>query len=71
MALAGITVVGEFHYLHHPGRRPLRRPNEMGRAVLTAAREAGVKLVLLDPCYLESGRADELEGAQLRFGTER
>ena len=33
MALAGITCVGEFHYLHHgPEGVPYADPNEMGRA---------------------------------------
>ena len=33
MALAGITAVGEFHYLHHgPGGEPYDDPNEIGRA---------------------------------------
>ena len=69
MALAGITAVGEFHYLHHPpGGGRYADANEMGRAVLTAGWEAGVKVVLLDTCYLESGPGRELEGAQLRFG---
>ena len=32
MALAGITSVGEFHYLHHAaGRPPYADPNAMGR----------------------------------------
>ena len=32
MALAGVTAVGEFHYLHHaPGGRPYADPNAMGR----------------------------------------
>ena len=32
MALAGITYVGEFHYLHHaPGGMPVRRPERDGR----------------------------------------
>ena len=35
MALAGITTVGEFHYLHHgPGGRPYDDPNAMGHALL-------------------------------------
>ena len=39
MALAGITCVGEFHYLHHaPDGTPYDDPNAMGRAVLAAAR---------------------------------
>jgi formiminoglutamate deiminase len=48
MALAGITVVGEFHYLHRGG-------NAMGEAVIQAAAEAGVRLTLLDACYLRGG----------------
>ena len=42
MALAGVTVVGEFHYLHHgPGGVPYEDPNAMGHAVVQAAAEAG------------------------------
>jgi formiminoglutamate deiminase len=56
MALAGVTSVGEFHYLHHaPGGRPYADPNEMGRALITAADDAGVRLTLLDACYLAGG----------------
>ncbi len=69
MALAGFTVVGEFHYLHHrPGGRCYDDPNAMGRAILAAGKEAGVKVVLLDACYLEAAPGHALEGAQLRFG---
>ena len=58
MALAGITVVGEFHYLHHaPGGAPYTDPNELGRAVIAAAAEAGIRIVLLDACYLHGGSA--------------
>ncbi len=58
MALAGVTVVGEFHYLHHgPGGVPYDDPNEMGRAVLAAAGEAGIRIVVLDTCYLHGGSA--------------
>ena len=56
MALAGITCVGEFHYLHHaPGGAPYDDPNAMGRAVLAAAAEARVRITLLDACYLHGG----------------
>ena len=56
MALAGITAVGEFHYLHHaPGGRPYADPNAMGEALRAAAREAGIRLTLLDACYLAGG----------------
>ena len=56
MALAGITLVGEFHYLHHaPDGTPYEDPNAMGEAVIAAAAEAGVRLTLLDACYLRGG----------------
>jgi formiminoglutamate deiminase len=56
MALAGVTLVGEFHYVHHgPGGTPYEEPNAMGKAVIRAAREAGVRLTLLDACYLHGG----------------
>ncbi|MCX9190622.1 formimidoylglutamate deiminase [Carbonactinospora thermoautotrophica] len=69
MALAGITCVGEFHYLHHaPGGVPYADPNAMGEALIQAAAEAGIRITLLDTCYLAGGIGRPLEGAQLRFG---
>jgi formiminoglutamate deiminase len=68
MAMAGITTVGEFHYLHHgPGGTPYDDPNETGRALIRAASEAGIRITLLDACYLRGGFASELEPAQRRF----
>jgi formiminoglutamate deiminase len=68
MALAGITAVGEFHYLHHgPGGVRYENPNALGEAVIVAAGEAGIRLTLLDTCYLHGGIGQEAEGAQLRF----
>jgi formiminoglutamate deiminase len=68
MALAGITAVGEFHYLHHrPGGGRYNDPNAMGRAVIDAAREAGIRITLLDTCYLHGGFGERPEGGQLRF----
>jgi len=71
MTLAGITAVGEFHYLHHqPGGRPYQRP-EMEDALVAAATESGLRLTLLDTCYLRSGFDGEpLAGAALRFTDE-
>jgi formiminoglutamate deiminase len=74
MTLAGISCVGEFHYLHHaPGGARYADPNAMGRALLQAAAEAGLRISLLDTCYLAGGlgpdgRRLELAGPQLRFG---
>ncbi|MFD2091076.1 formimidoylglutamate deiminase [Blastococcus deserti] len=56
MALAGITCVGEFHYLHHPpGGGRYADPNAMAAALVEAAAEAGIRLTLLDTCYLAGG----------------
>ncbi|MBO3744446.1 formimidoylglutamate deiminase [Streptosporangiaceae bacterium NEAU-GS5] len=71
MALAGITCVGEFHYLHHaPGGASYADTNVMGHALIAAAREAGLRITLLDTCYLTggAGAGHLLSGAQLRFG---
>ena len=76
MALAGITCVGEFHYLHHQvGGRPYADPNAMGRALVEAAGQAGLRITLLDTCYLAGGLAPgeprrmlPLAGPQQRFG---
>ena len=70
MALAGITCVGEFHYLHHgPGGVPYAEPNAMGQAVIEGARQAGIRITLLDTLYLTSTvDGAPLEGVQRRFG---
>lgn len=68
MAAAGYTAVGEFHYLHHgPGGVRYADPNAMGRAVVQAARDAGLRIALLDTCYLASGIGQEAAGVQERF----
>jgi formiminoglutamate deiminase len=68
MVAAGITCVGEFHYLHHqPDGTPYDDPNEMGNALIEAARLAGLRITLLDTCYLSSGFGEPPEGAQVRF----
>jgi formiminoglutamate deiminase len=72
MALAGVTCVGEFHYLHHaPGGAHYDDGNTMGKALIQAAADAGVRLTLLDTCYVAGGlQRDghvELDEAQVRF----
>jgi formiminoglutamate deiminase len=68
MALAGITCVGEFHYLHHrPGGGRYDEPNAMGEALLAAAAEAGIRITLLDTCYLTAGFGEPPGRLQLRF----
>lgn len=68
MALAGITNVGEFHYVHHaPGGVPYADPNAMGEALIEAAAAAGIRITLLDTAYLASGFGDAPNPHQLRF----
>jgi formiminoglutamate deiminase len=67
LALSGVTAVGEFHYLH--GR--YADPNAMGRAVIDAAVLAGIRITLLDACYLAGGLGPDghlpLDAVQRRF----
>jgi formiminoglutamate deiminase len=68
MAASGITCVGEFHYLHHQrGGVPYDEPNAMGLALVDAAAEAGIRIALLDTCYLTAGFGRPVEGTQRRF----
>ncbi|MST32826.1 amidohydrolase family protein, partial [Acidimicrobiaceae bacterium USS-CC1] len=67
MALAGITTVGEFHYLHHdPDGRPYAT-DAMGEAIVEAAARAGIRLTLLDTCYLWGGIGTQPDPVQRRF----
>ncbi|AKH82761.1 N-formimino-L-glutamate deiminase [Streptomyces sp. CNQ-509] len=68
MALAGITCVGEFHYVHHaPGGARYDDPNAMGHALIAAAAAAGIRLTLLDTAYLAAGFGQPPGRHQLRF----
>lgn len=70
MLLAGITTVGEFHYLHHDsGGQPYADPNAMASALIEAAGRAGIRMTLIDTCYLQGGLDGRpLEAVQTRFG---
>jgi len=71
MAATGITCVGEFHYLHHsPDGTPYDDPNAMGLALIEAAREVGIRIALLDTCYLSSGFGQPPEGVQRRYSDD-
>jgi formimidoylglutamate deiminase len=61
---AGITAVGEFHYLHHAANRD---DGAFDAMVLEAASEAGIRLVLLQAYYRAGGIGRPLEPTQQRF----
>ena len=64
MLAAGITSVGEFHYLH---RSP--EGDELDRVVLNAAAEAGIRIVLLNAYYRTGGIGQPLSQIQQRFAS--
>jgi formimidoylglutamate deiminase len=70
MLLSGITTVGEFHYLHHQadGKR-YSDPNLIGKLVIQAAREVGLRIVLLRTAYLRAGYRKSPNPGQIRFIT--
>jgi formimidoylglutamate deiminase len=68
MARAGITTVGEFHYLHHaPDGRPYADPLELALRVVGAAREVGLRIALLRVGYARPGFKAAPEPRQRRF----
>ncbi|WP_206859760.1 formimidoylglutamate deiminase [Lysobacter changpingensis] len=70
MLEAGYTTVCEFHYLHHaPDGRAYDDPAAMSRALIAAAREAGIRLTLLPVLYMTGGFDGRALGErQRRFG---
>lgn len=66
MLAAGITTVGEFHYLHHDTTCDGYAFDQL---VLTAAADAGVRIVLLNAYYNTGGFSQPLAGGQRRFGS--
>ena len=80
MLQSGITAVGEFHYLHHPyeADSPARFADEskmysLDRVVLRAAKDAKIRIVLLETYYQRAGMSSDqssrLEPTQKRFYT--
>ena len=61
MALAGITTVGEFHYLH----------GALASLVIRAARETGLRIALLRTAYARSGWNQPPNPGQAPFLTPR
>ena len=68
MALAGITTVGESHFLHNdPSGRPYADPNAMALAVVRAAKDVGLRICLLHGAYARAGWHRAPSIAQQRF----
>ncbi len=69
MLASGFTSVAEFHYLHHAvdgARGP-----EQAEAIVTAARDSGIRLRLLPVLYQKGGFGRPAGAAQARFVHER
>jgi formimidoylglutamate deiminase len=68
MALAGITAVGEFHYLHHaPDGTSYEDANLLAKGVIRAGHDIGLRIALLRVAYVRSGNRMELNPKQVRF----
>jgi len=68
MLEAGMTSVGEFHYLHHDlDGRPYADRAEMSRRLISAAKTAGIGLTLLPVLYLRGGFDKPPLPSQRRF----
>jgi formimidoylglutamate deiminase len=68
MVSAGITVVGEFHYLHRdPAGEAYADPNLLGNQVVAAAQSVGMRICLLRAGYFRAGFEREPHPGQRRF----
>lgn len=68
MLVSGWTAVGEFHYVHHrPDGSRYAREHAMELALAAAARDVGIRLVLLDTVYLAGGIGLPLAPGQRAF----
>lgn len=68
MLKAGITTVGEFHYVHNqPDGKPYTDANTLAREVVRAAQSVGLRIVLLRTAYLRAGFELPVDPGQQRF----
>ncbi len=68
LALSGVTLVGEFHYVHHDENgRPYNNRTELADAVIRAATDVGIRICLIRTAYMRGGYQQELAPAQRRF----
>lgn len=70
MLMAGYTSVGEFHYLQRDeAGHAYANPLELHEAVLRAAHETGIRIVLINTAYATGGVRLPLRAPQRRFNT--
>jgi formimidoylglutamate deiminase len=70
MLRAGYTSVGEFHYLQRDeSGNPYGNPLELHEAVLSAAHDVGIRIVLINTAYATGGVTLPLRPEQRRFDT--
>lgn len=70
MLRAGYTSVGEFHYLQtDPDGKIYDHPLELHGAVLAAAEDVGIRIVLINTAYATGGVQRPLQPLQRRFNT--
>ncbi len=68
MALAGITAVGEFHYLHHaPDGTPYDDANLLAKEVIRAAGDVGLRIALLRVANVRTAFQTDPNPRQARF----
>src|SRR3984957_1698241 len=68
MVCAGITVVGEFHYLHRdPEGRAYGDANLLGQQVIAAAQSGGLLIGMLRSAYFRAGFERDPHPGQKRF----
>lgn len=68
LALSGVTLVGEFHYVHHqPDANPYANRTELADAVIAAAKDVGIRICLIRTAYMRGGYQQEMTAAQRRF----
>jgi formimidoylglutamate deiminase len=68
MALAGVTAVGEFHYIHRqPDGTPYPDPNQLAKRVIDAALSVGLRICLLRVAYERAGLDLPPNPGQRRF----
>lgn len=72
LAMAGVTAVGEFHYVHHQlGGQPYEERTALADAVIQAAMDVGLRINLQRVIYQRAGADKSLEPGQERFCDSR